>query len=47
MRIAYTDEQEALRRELREYYAELLDPDTERQLSTGRGIGPGIRPQAA
>ena len=43
MRIAYTDEQEALRRELREYYAELLDPDTERQLSTGRGIGPGMR----
>ncbi len=34
MRIAYTDEQEALRRELREYYADLLDPDTERQLST-------------
>ena len=43
MRIAYTDEQEALRRELREYYADLLDPDTERQLSTGRGIGPVMR----
>jgi alkylation response protein AidB-like acyl-CoA dehydrogenase len=43
MRIAYTDEQEALRRELRAYYAELLDPETERQLSTGRGIGPVMR----
>ncbi len=28
MRLAYTDEQEAMRTELRDYYAKLLDPET-------------------
>jgi alkylation response protein AidB-like acyl-CoA dehydrogenase len=32
MRLAYTDEQEAMRRELREYYAKLLDPQTRQAL---------------
>ena len=30
MRLAYTDDQEAMRTELREYYADLLDPETQR-----------------
>ncbi|MGB8650699.1 MAG: acyl-CoA dehydrogenase family protein [Mycobacteriales bacterium] len=32
MHLAYTDEQEQLRRDLRGYYAELLDPDTRAKL---------------
>ena len=28
MHLAFTDEQEQLRRDLRDYYAKLLDPDT-------------------
>jgi alkylation response protein AidB-like acyl-CoA dehydrogenase len=32
MHLAYTDEQEQLRRDLRAYYAELLDPDTRAKL---------------
>ncbi|MCW2601546.1 MAG: Acyl-CoA dehydrogenase domain protein [Frankiales bacterium] len=32
MHLAYTDEQEQLRRDLRAYYAELLDPDTRARL---------------
>jgi alkylation response protein AidB-like acyl-CoA dehydrogenase len=32
MRLAYTDEQEAMRKELREYYAKLLDPETREAL---------------
>src|ERR1700760_3240166 len=32
MRLAYTDEQEAMRRELRDYYANLLDPQTRQAL---------------
>jgi 3-oxocholest-4-en-26-oyl-CoA dehydrogenase alpha subunit len=32
MRLAYTDEQEAMRKELRDYYAKLLDPETREAL---------------
>jgi len=42
MRLAYTDEQEAMRRELREYYAELLDPATQEALHTD-SQGPVMR----
>jgi len=41
--IGYTAEQEALRAELRAYYARLLDPATVAELATGRGIGPAVR----
>lgn len=33
MHLAHTDEQEQLRRDLRDYYAELLDPDTRERLA--------------
>jgi alkylation response protein AidB-like acyl-CoA dehydrogenase len=39
MHIAYTQEQEALRAELRAYYAELLTPEIRRALQAGRGVG--------
>jgi 3-oxocholest-4-en-26-oyl-CoA dehydrogenase alpha subunit len=41
MRIAYTGEQEALRDELRAYFAELMTPEVEAALSNGEwGGGP-------
>ena len=41
MRIAYTDEQEALRDELRAYFADLMTPEVEAALSNGEwGGGP-------
>jgi alkylation response protein AidB-like acyl-CoA dehydrogenase len=40
MYIGYTEEQEALRQELRAYYAKLLTPDVEEQLSHAGGVGP-------
>ena len=43
MEIGYTDEQEALRRELREYYARLLTPDVEEALARSHGVGPDMR----
>jgi alkylation response protein AidB-like acyl-CoA dehydrogenase len=43
MEIGYTEEQEALRRELRAYYAGLLTPEVEQALSTSHGIGPTVR----
>jgi 3-oxocholest-4-en-26-oyl-CoA dehydrogenase alpha subunit len=43
MEIGYTDEQQALRQELRDYYAGLLTPEVERQLAEGHGIGPAMR----
>jgi len=43
MEIGYTDEQQALQRELRAYYAELLTPEVEAQLAVGGGIGPDMR----
>jgi alkylation response protein AidB-like acyl-CoA dehydrogenase len=43
MEIGYTDEQQALRRELREYYAKLLTPEVEADLQRGHGVGPAMR----
>ncbi|MER3453136.1 MAG: acyl-CoA dehydrogenase [Acidimicrobiia bacterium] len=43
MYIGYTEEQEALRRELRAYYERLLTPEVERELAAGHGIGPAMR----
>src|SRR6266550_1061955 len=43
MYIGYTDEQEALRRELRAYYAELLTPEIEEQLAHANGVGEVMR----
>src|ERR671918_233035 len=40
MYIAYSDEQEQLRRDLRSYYERLLTPDVEEGLARGHGIGP-------
>jgi len=41
--IGYTEEQEALRRELRAYYDELLSPEVVEDLSKGHGVGPAMR----
>jgi alkylation response protein AidB-like acyl-CoA dehydrogenase len=43
MEIGYTDEQEALRSELRAYYARLLTPEVEETLAHSHGIGPDMR----
>ena len=43
MHLAYTDEEEQLRRELRAYYDELLDEDTVRELRHAEGVGPVMR----
>jgi 3-oxocholest-4-en-26-oyl-CoA dehydrogenase alpha subunit len=43
MYIAYTEEQEALRDELRAYFAGLLTPELEEELATGEGGGPLAR----
>ena len=43
MEIGYTEEQEALRRELRDYYSALLTPEVEEQLAHSHGIGPDMR----
>ena len=40
MHIAYTAEQEALRRELREYFAELMTPEVQAEVATGDSGGP-------
>src|SRR4051794_41970902 len=42
MHLAYTDEQEALRAELRDYYDRILDPDT-RQAIHDEPTGPVMR----
>ena len=42
MEIGLTDEQEALRTELREYYSNLLTPEVEAELAGG-GVGPTVR----
>jgi alkylation response protein AidB-like acyl-CoA dehydrogenase len=47
MRLAYTDEQEALRQELRTYFARLITPEVEAQLYGARSqgeYGPAYRP---
>jgi alkylation response protein AidB-like acyl-CoA dehydrogenase len=38
--IGYTDQQEALRQELRSYYTRLLTPEVEEQLARSHGVGP-------
>jgi alkylation response protein AidB-like acyl-CoA dehydrogenase len=43
MDIAYTEEQEALRRELRAYYDKLLTPEIEQGLAQAGGVGPVVR----
>jgi alkylation response protein AidB-like acyl-CoA dehydrogenase len=43
MRIAYTDEQESLRREIRAYYDKLLTPEIRKQLQKGHGTGETMR----
>jgi 3-oxocholest-4-en-26-oyl-CoA dehydrogenase alpha subunit len=43
MEIGYTEEQEALRSELRDYYSALLTPEVEEQLANSHGIGPDMR----
>jgi alkylation response protein AidB-like acyl-CoA dehydrogenase len=43
MRLAYTDEQEALRKELEAYYAELLTDEIRDQLHVEHGAGPVTR----
>ena len=37
MHIAFTEEQDALRQELRQYFAELMTPEVQEQLTTGEG----------
>jgi len=41
--LAYTDEQESLRRELRSYYERLLTPEVEAELAASHGVGPALR----
>src|SRR6516165_12298304 len=43
MEIAYTEEQQALKSELRAYYENLLTPELEQELSHAHGIGPVVR----
>jgi alkylation response protein AidB-like acyl-CoA dehydrogenase len=43
MEIGYTEEQQALRRELRDYYSKLLTPEVEEELAQSHGIGPTVR----
>jgi alkylation response protein AidB-like acyl-CoA dehydrogenase len=41
--LAYTDEQERLRQDLRSYYRHLLTPEVEEELARSRGVGPAMR----
>jgi alkylation response protein AidB-like acyl-CoA dehydrogenase len=43
MEIGYTEEHEALRTRLREFYRRLLTPEVEAELATSHGIGPNMR----
>ena len=43
MDIGYTEDQEALRQELRAYYAELLTPEVEEELAHANGVGEAMR----
>jgi 3-oxocholest-4-en-26-oyl-CoA dehydrogenase alpha subunit len=43
MYIAYSEEQETLRRDLRAYYDELLTPEIREALHHGHGVGPTMR----
>jgi len=41
--VGYSEEQEALRKELRAYYAKLLTPEVEKELREAHGVGPVVR----
>jgi alkylation response protein AidB-like acyl-CoA dehydrogenase len=41
--VGYDEAQEALRRELRDYYAQLLTPEVEQELAHSHGVGPAMR----
>ncbi len=43
MYIGYNEEQEALRKELRAYYDDLLTPEVREALHEGQGVGPAMR----
>jgi alkylation response protein AidB-like acyl-CoA dehydrogenase len=43
MHIGYTEEQESLRKELRDYYHRLITPEMATQLGQGRAVGPLVR----
>ena len=43
MYIAYSEEQEKLRRDLRAYYDDLLTPEIRDELHHGHGVGPTMR----
>jgi alkylation response protein AidB-like acyl-CoA dehydrogenase len=43
MKLAYTPEHEALRRELRQYYERLLTPEIRAEVSRSEGVGPVVR----
>src|SRR5208283_5777697 len=43
MEIAYTEEQRALKSELRAYYEGLLTPEVEQELALAGGVGPAVR----
>ena len=43
MEIGYTEEQQALKSELRAYYENLLTPEVEEELAQAGGIGPDVR----
>src|ERR687891_535364 len=43
MYIGYDEDQEALRQELRSYYAQLLTPEVEAGLAKSHGVGPVMR----
>ena len=43
MYIGLTEEQEALQKEVRAYYAELLTPETRAELAGGGGVGAPMR----
>jgi alkylation response protein AidB-like acyl-CoA dehydrogenase len=43
MYVGYSEAQEALRRELRSYYEQLLTPEVEAQLARSHGVGPEMR----
>ena len=43
MHVAYTDSEEQLRKQLRDYYDKLLDPDTVEKLRHAEGVGPDMR----
>jgi alkylation response protein AidB-like acyl-CoA dehydrogenase len=43
VKLAYTEEHEALRKELREYYAQLLTPEILKEVRRSEGVGPVVR----